>query len=55
MNKRANKIKFRGVTIREGMNVSGTVSFRVECLLAWFIGRRFFGNSRNSKFGIPNA
>ena len=29
-------MKFRGVTIRERINASGTVSFRVECPLAWF-------------------
>ena len=41
MKKRANKIKFRGVTIRERINASGTVSFRVECPLVWF-GRTAF-------------
>ena len=29
-------MKFRGVTIRERRNTSGTVSFRVECPVAWF-------------------
>ena len=41
MRKRAKKIKFRGVTIRERINASGTISFRVECPLAWF-GRTAF-------------
>lgn len=35
--KTGEKMKFRGITIRERTNASGTVSFRVECPLAWFV------------------
>jgi len=35
--KTGEKMKFRGTTICERINASGTVSFRVECPLAWLV------------------
>lgn len=46
-------MKFRGVTIRERINASGTVSFRVECPLAWFVRtdlKQFTSNERAEGF-----
>jgi hypothetical protein len=36
MGKQVEKMKYRGITIRERVNGSGNISYRVECPLKWF-------------------